>query len=82
MVITELCQSRRRDDGGAEQQTHDAEWKGASVSSLDGGNAADGISPCHCERWRGRQLTDVCGLTSRRGSTHCITAVTLPLQWP
>ena len=52
-------------DGGAEQQRHDAEWRGASVSSLDSGDAVDDIRPWHCERWRGRQLTDVRGLTSR-----------------
>ena len=35
-------------DGGWNSR-HDAEWQGASVSSLDGGDVANGIRPSHCE---------------------------------
>ena len=36
------------------------EWRGAAVSPCDG-DAADGISPRCCERWRDQQLTGVHG---------------------
>ena len=145
--------------GGSDRGRWQREWRGASVTSVDG-DAADGIRPSHCERgevdtwpmcadvrrvvgwlsdmvdgirllyceggevdtwpmcadvrravgrltayarcvgivawrwcgwrytsfamwrWRSRHLTDVRGLMARRGSTHCILTITLPLQWP